>query len=538
MRRTGVTAGERCRIMGGSLGIGSGIMQRFLQQHADRIVGVLMGFDRVLFRGSMLSISYTGGMDKCLASLGIRYCRFAKFVEGISKDIKQHAAKFAQEHGRPLIHLNSPTVSKEDLAREIAQRDGITEGLIAVFTCVESCQSFGFRRMGENNWLHLVPARRKCVFLYFYLMDREFGLMHVRLQTWLPMSIQVCLNGREYLARRLERAGIGYEKRDNCFVRIDDLRSAQRMLDDLLERDWVRFLEALARRFNPFARKNNRLRVRGYYWTFRQSEYATDVMFRDEKALAEVYPRLVRHAIDHFASAEVLRFLGRRTNARFNGQVTSDIQTRPEGVRIKHRVEENSLKMYDKQGSVLRIETTINNPERFKVRREVTRKGQLEVAWVPMRKSVADLARRVDICRAANERYLEALGVVGEPSPTRHLLDPVSRRVTRDGRAYRALRPIEAEEARLFSTLLASDFALQGFRNRTLRKRLSPETPTDDDARRKASGRVTRLLRLLRAHKLIRKVPGTFYYRITSKGHHVMTTALKLREIDLAQLAV
>ena len=445
-------------------------MQQFLRRHADRIVGVLMGFDRVLFRGSMLSISYVGGLGKCLATLGIRYCRFAEFVEGISKGIKQHAGKFAQQHGRPMIHANSPTVSKEDLAREIAERDGITEGLIAVLTCVESCQSFGFRRMGENHWLHLVPARRKCVFLYFYLMDREFGLMHVRLQTWLPMSIQVCLNGREYLARRLERAGIGYEKRDNCFVRIDDLRLAQRMLDDLLERDWV-------------------------------------------------------------------RFLGRRTNARFNGQVTSDIQTRAEGTRIKHRVEENSLKMYDKQGSVLRIETTINNPERFKVRREVTRKGQLEVAWVPMRKSVADIARRVDICRAANERYLEALGVVGEPSPTRHLLDPVSRRVTRDGRPYRALRPIEAEEARLFSTLLASDFALQGFRNHTLRQRLFPEGPTDD-ARRKASGRVTRLLRLLRAHKMIRKVPGTFYYRTTSRGHHVMTTALRLREIDVAQLAV
>jgi hypothetical protein len=517
---------------------GSGLMQSFLERHADRIVGVLSGFDRVLFRGSMLSISYVDGLGKCLATLRIRYDRFGAFVEGVSREIKQHAKRVAEEQGRPMIHLNSPSVSKEDLARQIAERDGITQGLIAVFTCVESCQSFGFRRMGEKHWLQLVPARRKCVFLYFYLMDREFGLMHVRLQTWLPMSIQVCLNGREYLARRLERAGIGYEKRDNCFVRIDDLRSAQRILDDLLERDWTRFLEALARRFNPFARRHNRLGVRGYYWTFRQSEYATDVMFRDEKALAEVYPHLVRHAIDHFASAEVLRFLGRRTNARFNGQVTSDIRTRPEGVRIKHRVEENSLKMYDKQGSVLRIETTINNPERFRVRRGVTRKGQLEVAWVPMRKSVADIARRVDICRAANERYLEALGVGGESSPTRHFLDPVSRRVTRDGRTYRALRPIEREEARLFSVLLGSDFALQGFRNRPLRERLFPEGPTDDDARRKASGRVTRLLRLLRAHKLIRKVPGTFYYRITSRGHHVMTTALKLREIDLSQLAV
>jgi len=387
-----------------------------------------------------------------------------------------------------VIHLNSPSASKEGFARQIAQRDGITEGLIGVFTCVESCRTFALRRIGEKRLLTVVAAQRKCVFVYFYLMDRESGLMHVRLQTWLPMTFQVCLNGREYLAQRLERAGIGYEKRDNCFVRMDDLPRAQRMLDDLLERDWVRFLDALARRFNPFARKDNRLTARGYYWTFRQSEYATDVMFRDEKALAAVYPRLVRHAIDHFGSA-----------------------------------------------AVLRIESTVNNPERFKVRREVTRKGPLEVAWVPMRKSVADIARRVAICRAANERYLEALAVVGEPSPTRQILDPVSRRVTREGRSYRALHPIDADEARLFSTLLASDFVLQQFRDRALRQRLFPACAGDAMAEKKASGRVTRLLRLLRAHRLIRKVPRTFYYRITRKGHHVMTTALKLRDIDVAR---
>jgi hypothetical protein len=315
------------------------MMQQFLERHADRIIGVLEGFDRVLFRGSMLSISYVGGLGKCLATLGIRYRRFADFVEGVSREIKEHAKLVAQEQGRPMIHLNSPSLCKEDLARRIAERDVVRQGLIAVFTCVQSCQSFGLRRMGEKHWMHLVPARRK-----------------------------------------------------------------------------------------------NRLQVRGYYWTFRQSEYATDVMFRNEQALAEIYPRLVRHATDHFRSAEVLRFLGRRTNRRFNGQVTSDVRTRPEGMRIKHRVEENSVKMYDKQGSVLRIETTVNHPERFKVRREATRKGQLEVAWVPMRKRVADIARRVDVCRAANERYLEAIGVVGEPSPARQLLDPVSRRITRGGR--------------------------------------------------------------------------------------------------------
>jgi hypothetical protein len=368
-------------------------------------------------------------------------------------------------------------------------------------------------------------------------MDHEFGLMHVRLQTWLPMPIQVCLNGREYLARRMDRANIGYEKRDNCFARIDDLPRAQRMMDDLQRRHWPRFLNILARRVNPWMDNYKRFDLQGYYWTLRESEYATDVMFADENSLKAIYPTLVDHAIRHFDSRDVLRFLGRRTNSRFKGEITGDLKNRTEGIRIKHWVEENSIKMYDKQGSVLRIETTMNNPRRFKVRRQATRKGRACWAWIPLRKSVADITRRVDICRAANERYIEALGVVGEPSPTRHLMDPVSKRIKRRGRSYRALRPIESDEARLFAFLLSGDFFLQGFRNKDIRRKLFPRAESNPAARRKASGRTTRFFALLRAHGLIRKVSRTFYYRVTPKGQHVMATALRLRQLDIAALA-
>jgi len=512
-------------------------MQRFLEQHTDRITGVLHGFDRVLFRGSLLSISYTGGMELFLAKHRILYRDYKGFVQRISNKLKDHAKAMAQKENRPYVYLDSPSVSKEDVARRIMERDGVRNGLICVLSCVELCQTFGLKRSGERNFLHLVPAKRKCQFLYFYYMDREFGLMHIRLQTWLPMTIQVCINGREYLARRLDRAGIGYEKQDNCFVRIDDVAKAQRMMNALLERNWPSFLNVLARRVNPWMGSTNPLDLRGYYWTFRQSEYATDVMFRDEKSLQEIYPALIDHAIRHFDSRDVLRFLGRRTNCRFSGQVTSDTKTRPEGVRIKHRVEENSIKMYDKQGRLLRIETTINNPTRFKVRRPVTRNGQLIRKWVPMRKGVADIARRVELCRAANERYLEALGVVGAPSPTRQLLDPVSQRITRRGRRYRGLRPLDRTEAQLFSVLLDGKYLLQGFRNKDVRRRLFPRDENHPELRKRASGRVTRSFRLLRAHGLIRKVSGTFYYRVTAKGNHLMTTAMRLRELDIAYLA-
>jgi hypothetical protein len=428
-------------------------------------------------------------------------------------------------------------VSKEDVARRVIQRDGIQQGLVCVLRCVEPCQSFHVRRNREHKKLELVPATRKCLFLYFYFVDREFGLMHVRLQTWLPMPIQVCLNGREYLACRLDRAGIGYEKGDNCFLRIDDVPRAQQILNDLEQRNWAAFLNAFARRLNPWLSSDNPLNLYGYYWTLRESEYATDVMFQSPAALARIYPGLVRHALSHFNCQDVMRFLGRRTNSRFNGEVTSNLKHRLEGIRVKHWVEENSIKMYDKQGSVLRVETTMNNPRRFKVRRAATRHGERCTAWIPLRKSIADLRRRVEICRAANERYFEALGVVGESSPTRHLIDPVSRRITRDGRPYRALRPVDPDEAKLFAVLLDASFLVQGFRNKDLRTRLVSNVGNEPQSRRKASGRITRWLRLLRAHGLIRKVSTTSYYRVTQVGLNLMTTALKLRDLNVAALA-
>jgi hypothetical protein len=501
-----------------------------LRRHQDQILGVLSGCDRVLFRGTLRSISYLDGMQRLLATYRVPLTQFGEFVEGVSAQVKEHAEEFAKRHERPLIYLPSAATCKEDVARDIQHHDKIQEGLICVLSCVEPCQTYALRKDREKKHLLLVSAQRKCLYLYFYFMDREFGMIHVRLQTWLPMSIQVCVNGREYLARRLDRAGIGYEKRDNCFARIDNLPRAQQMMDDLDKRKWARFLNRYARLVNPHVAPGNALKMFDYYWTTRQSEYATDVMFRDEASLAAVYPALADHAIRRFHSRDVMRFLGRRTNIRFSGRVHSQLGHRTEGMRVKHWVEENSIKMYDKEGTVLRIETTINNPRRLKVRRLATHKGQRQMAWLPMRKGVVDFQRRAEICRAANGRYLEALGVVGEPSPTRQLLDPVSKRITRRGRPYRALRPIDPEEAKLFAILTDGKFLLQGFRNADLRERLFQPPPRAPDRRRKASGQISRQLRLLRAHGLIRKVTGTFYYRITKRGQQVMTTALKLRE--------
>lgn len=511
-------------------------MERFLKRHEGRIKGIIAGFDRILFKGSLRSISSRRMMQIYLFSQHILYKDFGNWAKKLSDRIKEHAKAYAEEHNRPYQYLQSPNISKEDVARQIAQKDKIQHGLVCVLGCVEPSRSFKVGPNRKTKQLELRAAERPCLHVYFYWIDREFGLMHVRLQTWLPFTIQVCLNGWEWLAHRLDKAAIGYEKRDNCFAHIEDLPRAQKMMDSLISRKWVPWLNALAKRVNPWLAPQYNLDFRSYYWSMRESEYATDVIFKDATSLHAIYPALIAHAIHSFTAKDVLRFLQKRLTLLFQGEVRSDLKTRVEGTRIKHWVDENSIKMYDKQGCVLRIETTINNPRRWRVWRRTTRKGKRCMAWIQMRRGLADIARRAQLCRNANERYLEALSVVGEVLPSHKVLDPISKRLCRHGRSYRPLHPISPDDAKLFRVICSGEFLLHDFRNKDLRRQLYPQADKTPVFRRQASGRISRLLRLLRAHGLIAKVSKSQCYRITEKGHSTMAMALKLRQSNVLEL--
>jgi hypothetical protein len=489
-------------------------MERFLKRHESHIDGTIAGFDRILFRGSLRALEYTKGLEAYLSRQSILHKDFKEFAEQITQGIAERAEEIAEKAGRPLIYLPSASERKEDRARQIAAKDGIKEGLICVLKCVELCHSYQICRDRETKRIRLEVAPRQCLHFYFYYL------------------------GREYLARQMDKLGIKYEQRDNCFVQIDDFNRAQKLMDKLEQKDWGKTLNAFAKRVNPWCGlQGKKIGLQPYYWTVRQMEYATDVVFRDQAALDEIYPLLYRHAIDQFESKDVMRFLDRRTNSRFSGEAMGSLIHRTEGVRIKHLVEENSIKMYNKKGSVLRVETTINNPRRFKVRRRVERDGKEHKAWMQMRKGIVDLPRRVEIARGANERYLEALAVAGEPTPSRKLFDSVSQRKEKNGRFYRALRPVSPEDSRVFRVIMRGEFLLQGFRNRDLRQALESDSESNQIQRRKAANRITRLLKLLCAHGLIFKVAQTSYYRITKRGRELMSTAIKFRDSNVALLA-
>jgi hypothetical protein len=509
-------------------------VDRFLARHAQHLLGTLAGFDRVVFRGSLPSICNLRSLLVFLSYRKILWKNFGAFARQQSDILIDHAKQLAQQQGRPYLYFQRQIKGKDEVARRIQQRDGVTSGLIAIFACVERCNSFSVRGDRQTRHIHLIAAQRKCLHLYFYFQHPEFGLLHVRLQTWLPFSVTVCLNGRSYLAQQLDQAGIAYTKKTNGFTSIADLPRAQALLDQLTTFRWGPFLTELLRPLHPLLDDRFGFDQHGYYWTMDQSEYATDLLFRDAASLQAFYPRLVAYALERLRAPDILRFLG-RTNV-FTGEVAMDVRKRVEGVCVKHRVGRNSVKMYDKHGSILRIEVTINDPRQFLVRRWVRRRQQHLWRNVPMCKGVKDVPDRVAHSQRVNARYLEFLAEVEQPQPVAATLDPVSRPVQKDGRRYRALRPLTPEESAAFAVLLEGRFALRGFRNRDLAAALGP-TPRNLVERLRRSARTSRYLKLLRVHGLIRKIPHTHCYCLTPKGLRVLPLALRLRELDLPAIA-
>jgi hypothetical protein len=498
----------------------------FTQKFAAVIVAVLGCHDRVIFKGYLPF----GGDDHLNAwvdgTLHMRRKDFVPFVESQSETLVAHAKQLAQAAGAPYHYLQGRH-NKEELIQQQLQERRLDEGLVAVLCCQETCRTVKLLH-GEGR-PRLTFTRRPQRVLYYYFLDPDFGLIHLRLQTWFPYTFQVYVNGHDWLARQLHQARVGFVQHDNAFTQLDDPTQAQRLAERFPRLGWTNVLHRWARQVNPLL-SHSWVGDSDYYWVIDQAEYSTDVLFRTPQALADLYPRLLDHATLQFSAEDLLTFLGRRLHPRFDGEVlTICKKDRRRGARVKHRVKNNWLKMYDKFGQILRIETVINQPREFKVRRRCTRQGQPQMAWCPMNKGVSNFYHYHQVARASNQRYLGALAVVDRPSVSVRQLDRASEPVRFHGRRRRGLNLLRQQEQQLFRAILRGANRLNGFRNQDVAQELYGAVPSDWVARRRQTVRVSRLLQLLRAHGLIAKVPRAHRYQVTAKGEALMSAAIYVR---------
>jgi hypothetical protein len=509
-------------------------MKTFLRRFHSVVFGVLSGFDRVVFKGRLPQLYSPEGMNCYAAANHVRFLDFKAHAKEVTRQVVAASkVEWAKEAGR-YRYLGTGRASKDEAAREVLRAHPLEEGLAAVLQCVEPCWTFDVKSVGGR--LKVVGEPGKCSMLYHYFRHPLFGWMYVRLQTWFPFEVQIGLNGREWLAGRMGREGMKYQRSDNKFLWVEDWPQAQAWLDNQQRTNWVKEFTGLIEQVHPLhPRHLGRLPV-AYNWTVHQSEWATDVAFRSRAELEAWYTRWVRHAFESFTTTGVLRFLGRsgRVSAESKIEVHSDVQAVEESVRLKHWVNGNSVKMYD-HGNVLRVETTVNEAKEFKsYRSKVGDPGGVK-SWRVLRQSVADTYRRAEVSQAANDRYLEALSGVAATTTVAALTARWCERATDpggSGRKVRGLNPLSEEDAALLKAVSDPKWALNGLRNRDLADALYGPAPEDEAARRRRSSKMGRLLRLLRAHGILHKVAKTHLYRVCEASRDGLMAVVAARQAD------
>jgi hypothetical protein len=489
------------------------------ERYADKIQGTLGCYDRIILQGYLPSIGYADAMTRYLQEQGIRIFDYPKFAQALRDEIRVNAERVARKAGLSIQFVRKlKGVRKEELVRKHLAKRGDAPGLVCILSAMESCSSYKPWHDKATGKTFLKSDVAKCLHYYFYFIDSELGLCHLRVPTWCPFRLQFYFNGHNWLASKLRKAGIAYQMRDNAFLSIADYQAAQALSDDFSVAALRTKLARYVRQLCPAATTLGGI----YDWSIMQVEYSTDLILRRQQDLAPLYQHLVRTAVHAVKAEDVATFLGRKLSPAYQGELGNDFSKRILGTRIKHSMGPASLKMYDKCGLVLRIETTANDVSFFKQHRTVYhRDGARSFQLARLPKSIDSLAPALHpLLAASNRRYLDFLSQLDDPSPSLQALDKVTASVKLGERTYRGFNFFSPEDRALFTVLLRGEFNISGLRNRDLRRHL----PT------LSSSQVSHRIKRLRLHGLLKKVGGSYKYYLTALGRRVFTAALRLRE--------
>lgn len=489
------------------------------EKYEAELYGVLNCYDRLIISGHLHPLCYEKGMTGFLYSHEIRIFDYPEFAKNLRDMLRANAEAIAQEHGLEIEFIRkSKRFRKEKRIQKILKTRGHHPGLVHIFSAMERCQAYRPWYDKPTGRAYVKGKQGKCLHYYFYFIDEELGLCYLRVSTWCPFRLQFYCNGHHWLASRLQQEDIGFELCDNAFLEMADFDRANLLAAQLDIEQLRAKLDHLAQRYCPVTT------ILGleYSWSIMQAEYATDLVFKDPRTLQAFYPHLLEALIRAVKPADVAIFLGRKLHGNYQGELDIRLNKRWPGSRIKHQMGPVSIKMYDKFGIVLRIEVTVNDVSFFKQYRQVHhRDGTKTTKWAPMKKTVYSLPALREVALAANRRYLKFISEVETPEVGVEKLHQLAETRTEDDRRYKGFNLFTEEDTLLFRSLLRGEYAISGFTNKNLRQFLP----------HKNSGQVTRLLKRLRVHGLIKKVGRRYKYYLTEFGRQVALMALKLREM-------
>jgi len=498
------------------------MITEFHKKYSDKIEGTISCYDRIIISGSLSNWGYTEAMQTYLFTNNIRVFDFPNFAKQYNERIREQIEKVSKEQQIQIEYIRNPNrFDKELNIKKKLESRGSQPGIVHIYTSMEICDSYSPFWNPITQKATLKSKTTKCLHYYIYFIDKILGLCFLRIPTWIPCRVQFYFNGHNLLSYKLQKRGINFQMKDNAFTQISDYRTAQRLSDNIRVEDIHQWFDIIIDSFIPFLKETSQT----YRWTLTQTEYSTDIIFKKQEELKYIYDEIILQSIHSVKPENIATFFSRPLAANYSQEVGTKYNKKIQGTRIKHFMGANSIKMYDKTNKVLRIETTVNNITEFKVFREVnTWEGKTIKRFASMKKSIYSLYDLTKQCLSSNTRYLDFIATFGENSEGKKNLHRISEKKFENNRSYRGFNFFDVKDAAILKALLSGDFNIQGFRNKSLRKKLKGEY---------SSSQVSRILKRLHLLGLIKKVKNTFKYYLSKLGKKVISAGLVAKELNI-----
>lgn len=493
-------------------------MNTFYEHHHDSIRFGYRCFDRILLNGLIQPFQQPERVVGFFNTYRNLYPVSRPVLRDIATQYQRWVTAHAAAWGAPIV--KAPSEQRRDRFVDPYFRGAQPDQVAVILKAREPARIL--IAIGKDDRWHLKYDRRWVDQYNFYLLDREWGRLFVRLCPYFPFSARVCLNQHHWLANRLREEGIRFRQCGNALLTCSDPARLQQLADSVTSRDLERCAQKWLRAFTPFFTPSERREAACQHRLFlAQIEYCDNLIFHRRAALDALGERLFDANRTIGQPTKLAAIFGRKITKRYRGKLETLIEDLdlPNPV-IRSYYRDGSIKQYVRDHLLLRTEATSNNVTDFGVPKAVAALPQLRPA----------MAAVVDRYLTIQQDILETFVDRGQ---LRQLADPTR---LPSGRRIPGLKLDHPRQLALmhavvrFAHIAASDT----FTIKDLHPVVAAALDLTPEQYRLSSLRYE--LSKLRAKGLVERLPHSRRYRLLSQGYRICVLFLKLFERVYAPL--
>lgn len=466
--------------------------------------------DRIYLNGYIPTLQMGGQLVKFLHHRGYQIPSPA-ILGQLTDSYKQAVERFAEAEGIELIHFERG-VRKDDLAAQYRAQFAGEEGILFIGIAQERASAFKGRKEVKPGLVRFEYSRQS-VFVnhyYFYLQDKEFGPAFIKVCSYAPYGVKICLNGHEWAKRQAAQRGLTFEALDNGFCACDDPAALQEICDQLGPAQIQAFFDKWQARLPWRLTAEDRQAGYGYRLSVNQVEFSRTQVFADPVRGRQWFEAVIRDNLDVGRPDRIQLLFERRITARTPGYFRTNVVQEGVNPSLHAYYKKSHVKQYFKEQRALRTETTINDSRELGVG-----------------KDIANLPFLQQLGRQINRRLLDAQKISYDCVLSAQSLDRIVQpTVTDDGQRAPALRLGQLRVMALLNALTSFAHIPHGFTNQSLRQQVADLLDPDQAAY--GAAQMSYDLRRLRLKGLIWRVPNSYRYQLTTYGRKVALLFSKL----------